>query len=70
MLPEFMIPAHILILDRLPLRPNGKLDWNVLAAVEVRSKNSAGEKDGAAPATPETSRIGAPEKLPTQTPTV
>ena len=58
MLPEFMIPAHILILDRLPLRPNGKLDWNVLAAVEVRSKNSAGEKDGAAPATPAELALG------------
>ncbi|CAO3408743.1 amino acid adenylation domain-containing protein [Azospirillum largimobile] len=29
-LPDYMVPAHILVLDRLPLTPNGKLDRKAL----------------------------------------
>lgn len=29
-LPDYMVPSHLLFLDRLPLTPNGKLDRKVL----------------------------------------
>ncbi|MHC8319523.1 non-ribosomal peptide synthase/polyketide synthase [Pseudomonas sp. GB2N2] len=34
-LPEFMVPAHLLFLERLPLTPNGKLNRQALPAVDV-----------------------------------
>ncbi|WP_201191066.1 non-ribosomal peptide synthase/polyketide synthase [Pseudomonas fluorescens] len=34
-LPEFMVPAHLLFLDRLPLTPNGKLNRKALPAADA-----------------------------------
>jgi natural product biosynthesis luciferase-like monooxygenase protein len=40
-LPEPMIPAHIVALERLPLTPNNKVDRKALATLEVRAKETA-----------------------------
>jgi amino acid adenylation domain-containing protein/non-ribosomal peptide synthase protein (TIGR01720 family) len=38
-LPEYMIPAHIIVMERLPQLPNGKLDRNALPDPQVSSSD-------------------------------
>jgi len=36
-LPDYMVPAHLIFLDRLPLTPNGKLDRKALPEPDVQA---------------------------------
>ncbi|MDX1997183.1 MAG: amino acid adenylation domain-containing protein [Thermoanaerobaculia bacterium] len=47
-LPEYMVPAHFLLLPEMPLNPSGKIDRKQLPAPEVR----AGSAERVAPRTP------------------
>ncbi|SDZ05297.1 amino acid adenylation domain-containing protein, partial [Pseudomonas salomonii] len=40
-LPDYMVPAHLIFLDRMPLNPNGKLDRNALPKPDVSQSQPA-----------------------------
>lgn len=42
-LPDYMIPSYFLLLEKIPLKPNGKVDWNALPDPR---KFKLGEKPG------------------------
>jgi amino acid adenylation domain-containing protein len=49
-LPPYMIPQHLVVLEAMPLTPNGKVDRKSLPATELGS--NAGAEDYVAPVTP------------------
>ncbi|MNO23761.1 Linear gramicidin synthase subunit B [compost metagenome] len=49
-LPEYMIPSHIVPMESLPLNPNGKVDVNLLASMELAV--SVSDPNAAKPQTP------------------
>jgi amino acid adenylation domain-containing protein len=54
LLPEHMVPSRIVVVDALPLRPNGKLDEGALPLPPARASGAR-----VAPATPTEGRIAA-----------
>ena len=48
-LPPYMVPQHLVVLDAMPLTPNGKVDRKALPATEL---GQAGVEDYVAPVTP------------------
>ncbi|MBV4482774.1 amino acid adenylation domain-containing protein [Pseudomonas khavaziana] len=54
-LPDYMVPAHLIFLDRMPLNPNGKLDRQALP----KPTASAAQQDWLAPVTPLQQQVAA-----------
>jgi acyl carrier protein len=54
-LPDYMVPSRLIILPRLPLNPNGKVDYRALSAMSL----SEGERptSSAAPRSPVEARV-------------
>jgi amino acid adenylation domain-containing protein/FkbH-like protein len=50
-LPDYMMPAAFMVMERMPLTPNGKVDRNALSAMEHENPN--GEEAFVAPRTPQ-----------------
>ncbi|NNH71823.1 amino acid adenylation domain-containing protein [Nocardia uniformis] len=55
-LPAYMIPARILVLDRLPVNANGKLDGHALSTLAERALTA--DTAAAAPSTPTEKSLG------------
>ncbi|MGW3418205.1 amino acid adenylation domain-containing protein [Streptomyces phaeochromogenes] len=51
-LPEFMVPSHVISVDRLPLTPIGKVDESALADLVEEAAEDAEAASGAVPLTP------------------
>ncbi|SEO95529.1 amino acid adenylation domain-containing protein [Luteibacter sp. UNC138MFCol5.1] len=45
-LPDYMVPQHILVLDAIPLLPNGKIDRKALPPPIAQSMSASGERIG------------------------
>ncbi|ELQ06746.1 non-ribosomal peptide synthetase PvdD, partial [Pseudomonas fluorescens BRIP34879] len=54
-LPDYMVPAHLIFLERMPLNPNGKLDRQALPKPDA----SAAQQDWLAPVTPLQQQVAA-----------
>ncbi|WP_248752418.1 non-ribosomal peptide synthase/polyketide synthase [Pseudomonas sp. MWU15-20650] len=54
-LPDYMVPAHLIFLERMPLNPNGKLDRQALPKPDA----NAVQQDWRAPATPLQQQVAA-----------